>query len=88
MPAFFIFILTVTLLFFRSGELVIESQRTRSLALNMADCIDKLRSAIFRCESDINEGKYKKDLELPNIRLDAARKARQKLYEFDNSQSY
>ncbi|KHN79125.1 Peptidyl-tRNA hydrolase ICT1, mitochondrial [Toxocara canis] len=32
------------------GELIVNSRRTRSEQLNVADCIDKLRSTLFDCE--------------------------------------
>uniref|UniRef100_A0A1I7TMU0 Large ribosomal subunit protein mL62 n=1 Tax=Caenorhabditis tropicalis TaxID=1561998 RepID=A0A1I7TMU0_9PELO len=38
-----------------AGELIIDSDRTRERHLNVADCFDKLRSAIYAIERD--EGK-------------------------------
>ncbi|VDN01135.1 unnamed protein product [Thelazia callipaeda] len=38
----------------RNGQLVIESCRTYSEQLNMADCVDKLRSTLFESQSIVN----------------------------------
>uniref|UniRef100_A0A915PSM4 Ribosomal protein S24/S35 mitochondrial conserved domain-containing protein n=1 Tax=Setaria digitata TaxID=48799 RepID=A0A915PSM4_9BILA len=44
----------------RNGQLVIESCRTYSEQLNMADCIDKLRSAMLECQA-ILDGERKSE---------------------------
>lgn len=62
-----------------SGELVVESCRTRSKQLNLADCFDKIRSAIYDLEAcESNE-------EVCDEREMAIENARKKLRSFRDS---
>ncbi|EJD74596.1 hypothetical protein LOAG_18103 [Loa loa] len=60
----------------RNGLLVIESCRTYSEQLNMADCIDKLRSAMLECQA-VLDGVKNHDAKLDSrveVKLDIKRR--------------
>ncbi|EFO86824.1 hypothetical protein GCK72_010556 [Caenorhabditis remanei] len=63
-----------------AGELIIDSDRTRERHLNVADCFDKLRSAIYAIEKE--QGKRKTSEEDEKILRERAAVATQhRLYE-------
>ncbi|EJW87856.1 hypothetical protein WUBG_01229 [Wuchereria bancrofti] len=66
----------------RNGFLVIESCRTYSEQLNMADCIDKLRSAMLECQA-ILDGEQKCEVKL-DPRVEAKRDIKRRLAAFEN----
>uniref|UniRef100_A0A0R3RGB0 RF_PROK_I domain-containing protein n=1 Tax=Elaeophora elaphi TaxID=1147741 RepID=A0A0R3RGB0_9BILA len=65
-----------------NGLLVIESCRTYSELLNMADCIDKLRSAMLECQA-ILDGAENSGVKL-DPRVEVKRDIKRRLAAFEN----
>ncbi|GMT20719.1 hypothetical protein PFISCL1PPCAC_12016, partial [Pristionchus fissidentatus] len=63
-----------------SGEVVIESDRTRERSLNLADAIDKLRSTIYEVQREMGARK-ETEADLSIVRERAARAAHARLAE-------
>lgn len=66
----------------RHDQFVIESCRTYSKQLNMADCIDKLRSAMLGCQLAVDHAKNSE--EKLNLRLEAKLDTKRRLAAFEN----
>lgn len=73
----------VNVCMFRDGQLVVESCRTRSVFLNKADCVDKLRTAIL----DLVDSERSKEVGVwkETEREIAARNARARLIDFNKA---
>lgn len=63
-----------------SGEVVIESDRTRERSLNLSDALDKLRSTIYECQREM-ESRKETEEDVSIVRERAARAAHLRLAE-------